>query len=160
KELATTCQGSRNEELFRLACYLGKYVHYGIVHEREFISGLEEACTVNGLMRQDGLPAIRATIRSGLKASRNDALPLLEERQQGAVETSAKASDPWPELRPLVQTVERQPYPLHALPMLTLNAVREVQGFVQAPMEMVAMSALSAISAALQAHRNVQRSSK
>jgi Protein of unknown function (DUF3987) len=83
---------------------------------------------------------------------------------QGSAETetapSAKASDPWPELRPLIETVERQPYPLHALPMLTLNAVREVQGFVQAPVEMVAMSALSAMSAALQAHRNVRRSSK
>jgi putative DNA primase/helicase len=44
--------------------------------------------------------------------------------------------------------------------MLTQNAVREVQGFVQAPIEMVAMSALSAMSAALQAHRDVRRSSK
>jgi putative DNA primase/helicase len=164
KELATTSEGSRNEELYRLACYLGKYVLYGIAAEEEFFSGLEEACTANGLVRQDGLPAVRATIKSGLRASRNDALPLLEERHQGAEKaetaTSAKASDPWPEMRPLVDMVQCQPYPLHALPMLTLNAVQEVQGFVQAPIEMVAMSALSAMSAALQAHRNVRRSSK
>ena len=164
KELATVGQGSRNQELYRLVCYLGKFVHYGIIPEREFFTRLEEACRANGLVQQDGFPSVRATVKSGLRASRNDLLPLLE-GMQGSTSTAkavtpARVEDPWPELRPLNEVIERQPYPLDAHPPLILNAVKEVQAFVQAPVEMVATSAISAMSAAFQGHRDVRRSSK
>ena len=63
----------------------------------------------------------------------------------------------WPELQPLVAKTEAADYPLDALPTLIRNAVIEVCGFVKAPVSLVAMSALAALSVAIQAHTDVQR---
>ncbi|MBV5334165.1 DUF3987 domain-containing protein, partial [bacterium] len=63
----------------------------------------------------------------------------------------------WPELQPLVAKTEAADYPLDALPTLIRNAVIEVCGFVKAPVSLVAMSALAALSGAIQAHTDVQR---
>lgn len=67
--------------------------------------------------------------------------------------TSAEWSDPLP----LIATLEQVPYPLDALPTCIRQAVVEVQGFVKAPVPLVAQSALSAISLAVQAHIDVER---
>lgn len=56
--------------------------------------------------------------------------------------------------------MEPEPYPLNALPLAIRAAVEEVQSFVQAPMAMVATSALTAVSLALQAHFDVMRLAK
>ena len=61
-------------------------------------------------------------------------------------------SDAWPEFQPLIAKTEAQDYPLDALPPLIRNAVIEVCGFVKAPLALVAMSALAALSVAIQAH--------
>lgn len=63
----------------------------------------------------------------------------------------------WPDPQPLVERVEPLPYPTDALPDTIRDAVDEVQGFVQAPLPMVAVSLLSAISIAAQALINVER---
>jgi putative DNA primase/helicase len=68
--------------------------------------------------------------------------------------------DAWPELQPLIAQTEAQPYPLDALPPLIRGAVEEVCGFVKAPVPLVAMSALAALSLAIQAHTDVQRAEK
>ncbi len=60
--------------------------------------------------------------------------------------------DAWPELQPLIAKTEAQDYPLDALPPLIRNAVIEVCGFVKAPVALVAMSALAALSVAISAH--------
>ncbi|UHL62753.1 DUF3987 domain-containing protein [Paralcaligenes sp. KSB-10] len=52
---------------------------------------------------------------------------------------------------------ERESYPLDALPPGLLNAVTDVQATTQAPVAMVATSALTALSLAGQAHINVAR---
>jgi putative DNA primase/helicase len=57
----------------------------------------------------------------------------------------------------LIAKIEAQDYPLDALPPLIRNAVIEVCGFVKAPVSLVAMSALAALSVAIQAHTDVQR---
>ncbi|MGN5479648.1 toprim domain-containing protein [Cupriavidus basilensis] len=62
-----------------------------------------------------------------------------------------------PAPQPLIAKIEPEPYPLEALPSAIRAAVEEVQGFVQAPVPLVASCALSALSLAVQAHTDVQR---
>lgn len=75
----------------------------------------------------------------------------------GADATRTTAPESWPEPQPLVTAMQPTEYPLDALPDVIRHAVEEVQGFVQAPIPMVASSALSAVSLACQAHFDVQR---
>ena len=74
--------------------------------------------------------------------------------------TAAGDLGDWPEPQPLTVKVEPEPYPLDALPDTIRAAVEEVQAFVQAPVAMVASSALAALSLAIQAHADVQRAEK
>lgn len=66
----------------------------------------------------------------------------------------------WGEPIPLAKRVVPEPYPLDALPPVLSAAVAEVQAYVQAPMALVASSALAALSLACQAHVDVQRDDK
>lgn len=66
----------------------------------------------------------------------------------------------WLEPLPLAIQHEVEPYPLDALPDTLRAAVEEVQAFVQAPLPLVASSAIAALSLAIQAHFDVQRASK
>ena len=66
-------------------------------------------------------------------------------------------ADAWPEPQPLVAQIAPEPYPLDALPPRILDAVREVQGFAQAPVALVASAALSAVSVAVQGLYDVKR---
>lgn len=63
----------------------------------------------------------------------------------------------WRDPDPLLKTAEPLAYPEGLLPTILCDAVREVQAFVQAPMALVAASALSALSAAAQGLVNVRR---
>jgi putative DNA primase/helicase len=56
--------------------------------------------------------------------------------------------------------IDPEPYPLDALPNTIRAAVEEVQGFVKAPLPLVASSALSALSLACQAHVDVKRAER
>ena len=58
---------------------------------------------------------------------------------------------------PLVAATEALPYPEDALPPRIRDAVEEVRAFVQAPLPLVAASALSAVSVAIQAHVDIER---
>ena len=66
----------------------------------------------------------------------------------------------WPEPQPLAVKIESEPYPLDALPDAIRMAVEEVAAFVKAPLPMVASSALSALSLAIQAHVDAKRAEK
>jgi len=59
--------------------------------------------------------------------------------------------------QPLVAKVSPEPYPLDALPDTIRAAVKEVAGFVKAPIPLVASSALAALSIVIQAHADVKR---
>ena len=78
------------------------------------------------------------------------------ERTSGAAVTSGD-SEGWPEPQALTAKIKPEPYPLDALPDTIRAAVQEVQAFVKAPAALVASSALSALSLAIQAHIDVQR---
>jgi hypothetical protein len=67
---------------------------------------------------------------------------------------------PWPELQALVEQIAPQDYPIDSLPDAVRFAVQEVAGFVKAPIPLIATSALSALSLAIQAHTDVQRAEK
>ena len=67
------------------------------------------------------------------------------------------AADVWQAPEPLVAQNEPAPYPIDSLPDPIRHAVEEVQAFVQAPIEMVAASALTALSIAGQQVADVRR---
>lgn len=70
------------------------------------------------------------------------------------------AADPeWTEPQPLTAKIEPEPYPAESLPAIVKAAVEEVHGFAKAPVPMVAASAISALSLAIQAHYDVERAS-
>ena len=71
-----------------------------------------------------------------------------------------QANNSWPEPQPLAMNTLREPYPLDALPDSIRAAVQEVAAFVKAPLPMVAMSALAALSLAVQAYADVKRLEK
>ena len=71
--------------------------------------------------------------------------------------TYAKAAHAWPELQPLQAKLATMPYPTEALPPLIREAVREVEDFVQAPIALIALSALSSVSLAVQTFYDVER---
>ena len=69
----------------------------------------------------------------------------------------ARTVGEWPRPEPLIGQIGRAPYPVDALPMAIRRAVEEVQACVQAPVEMVASSALATASLAAQALADVRR---
>lgn len=78
----------------------------------------------------------------------------------GAPDQTQEEETSWAEPKPISIQMAPQPFPLDALPVVVLDAVMEVQGFVKAPIPLVVMSALTAISLAAQAHVNVKRAEK
>ncbi len=77
-----------------------------------------------------------------------------------AVAVSLNDKSDWPEPQSLTAKVEREPYPLDAFPDPLRCAVEEVQGFTQAPLALVASSALAGLSLAIQSYVDVQRAEK
>ncbi len=100
----------------------------------------DKATDFNDLHQSAGLEAVRRCIEAA-------AMP-------GAV------ADDWPELQPLIARIDPEAYPLDALPDAVRCAVQEVAGFVQAPIPLIATSALAALSLAIQAHTDVERADK
>lgn len=68
----------RNDRAFRLVCRVGRWAHHGIIARDQLIADVLDACTANGLVRDDGNKAVLDTIASGLARSAHDALPELE----------------------------------------------------------------------------------
>ena len=63
----------------------------------------------------------------------------------------------WPDPQPLVPHLVSEPYPVSALPEKIRYAVEQVQFYVQAPMALVAGSALSNVALAVQHQFDVSR---
>jgi putative DNA primase/helicase len=95
-----------------------------------------------------GLAAVRDSIAAA-KAPADGVLDMC-----GVAKARARE---WPEPEPLTEPLDAQPYPDEALPHILRDAVRQAQEFVQAPMALVACSALSALSLAAQGLANVRR---
>jgi putative DNA primase/helicase len=106
------------------------------------------ATDFNDLHRSRGLEAVRESIAAAIAPAGGDV-------GTGSVATALEMA--WPEPEPLTEPLEAQPYPDEALPRILRDAVREAQAFVQAPMALVACSALSTLSLATQGLANVRR---
>lgn len=65
----------------------------------------------------------------------------------------------WPELEPLEPKLEAAPCPIDSLPLVMRKAVKEFQGIVKSPIELVVQSAMSALAGACQARYKVERDS-
>lgn len=76
---------------------------------------------------------------------------------KGIRSNATEDRDEWGEAEPLAQKLEARPYPIDALPAEIRVPVEEVRDFVQAPVALVACSALGALSAAAQGLANVRR---
>jgi putative DNA primase/helicase len=116
----------------------------------------EKATDFNDLHQAQGLEAVRRCIED---RADHGAIP----PAPGPVPSGpGSETDPpgWPEPQPLASKVEPEPYPLDALPECIRAAVLEVLGFVQAPIPLVASSALAALSLAIQAHHDMKRAEK
>ena len=106
------------------------------------------ATDFNDLHRARGLEAVRALIASATANADGEV-------DRGS-SVKAQAMD-WPEPEPLTEPLDAQPYLHEALPRILRDAVRQAQAFVQAPMALVACSALSVLSLAAQGLANVRR---
>lgn len=108
---------------------------------------------MNDLMILDGTEAVKRAI-AGATAQAN---PDAQAEPESAPEANASG---WYEPRTLTVMLAPEPYPLDALPASIRAAIEEVAGFVKAPIPLVAMSALAAISLATQAHFDIKRADK
>ena len=63
-------KGGRNMQLFKSSAALGSLVALGVLTEEHVSRSLEEAANACGLVSDDGLAAVRATLASGLRAGR------------------------------------------------------------------------------------------
>lgn len=72
RQVATAIPGSRNNRLNIAALKLGQLVGSGSLDRRRAERILEYAAHVNGLVADDGVESVRATIRSGLDAGERE----------------------------------------------------------------------------------------
>jgi putative DNA primase/helicase len=106
------------------------------------------ASDFNDLHRHRGLSAVLTAVRAAGVPSAG---------MTGAEHGGSYAAADWPEPEPMTEPLDPLPYPAEALPPLLRDAVREAQAFVQAPMALVACSALATLSVAAQGLVNVRR---
>jgi putative DNA primase/helicase len=66
-ELSRIPEGGRNHELFKAAASLSRFITAELLTSEEVYAALDEACTVNGLLRDDGAYSVHRTISSGIQ---------------------------------------------------------------------------------------------
>lgn len=71
-ELAGCGRGGRNARLFRAAASLGQFVGAGLLGEDSAWTALERAAQECGLTKDDGVHAVRASIRSGMERGKSN----------------------------------------------------------------------------------------
>lgn len=118
----------------------------------------EGATDFNDLHQSRGLEAVRLCLEGAHPVPPPTKIPGKAEPARPA--NTCEEPQEWPEAQPFVSRVESLPYPIDALPGAIRAAVEEVQGFVQAPVPLVASSALAALSLAAQAHWDMRRAEK
>jgi putative DNA primase/helicase len=107
----------------------------------------------NDLLAHCGPEALRRAVDNARPVD----LPAYQPDASRATEADSEA---WPEPLPLTVKLESEPYPVDALPPAMRAAVEEVAAFVKAPLPLVAASALSALSIAIQAHVDAKRAER
>lgn len=128
----------------------------GLLAVPDFGPGREPGQTdFNDLHQAAGLEAVARAIEAGQVPAGAQCSP----DQSGAPRADSEGLT-WPAPQPMTAKIEPEPYPLDALPETIRAAVEEVVVFVQAPVPLVAGSALAVLSLACQAHIDVQRAER
>jgi hypothetical protein len=94
QELADAKPGSRNELLNALAYRLGRMIARGWLHREHVEANLSGAMCLNGYVKDKGLKAVEATLRSGLDAGMKEPHPDLADDE--AVEDDVESVDTAP----------------------------------------------------------------
>ncbi len=163
EKVRTTPEGGRDTELNKSAFACAQLCAGGEIEDvRE---ELVAAGLAAGLEETETRKTVESGWRKGLETPRK--APPREGRPMSSLAaktaktaitaTATGTTEKWADLQSLVVDVARKPYPVDALPPVFQPAVVEVQRFVQAPVAMVAMSAMGAASLAVQALVNVTR---
>jgi hypothetical protein len=141
---------------YRIVCRLGRYVHHAILTETQITEALIDGCHSNGLLRDNGEAACRATIASGLRVASRDSLETLPDRP-GATNTMTESSEAWPE--PDMSIVRRNQMPAPVFPTDVLgpaaNWTVDTANGKSAPIEFVALGLLVAVAGLVGPKRRV-----
>lgn len=84
RHVRETQQGGRNDALNNAALKLGQLVSAGVLNESLVRAALEDAAAACGLIRDDGIRSVRATIESGMRKGKSQPRDLAEVRQAAA----------------------------------------------------------------------------
>ncbi len=162
-EIASMAKDSgRNLAAFRLACGIGRFVHHGVISEREIIDALLAACEASGLLHEDGRPACLASIRSGLSRAKNDPLPDLQDRTHGAsssfhrgdtgrfseAKERSNTAD-WGIPLPLPELPSVAAFDLDLMPDSLRDYVEDIAETMQAPPDFVAVASMVGLGSVL-----------
>jgi putative DNA primase/helicase len=109
---------------------------------------VDRAADFNDMAQTEGPAAVKAAIEGAAAPAALAELATL---------ATVADSEGWPELQPLTESHEAQPYPIDALPGDIGRAVSEVIDFVRAPTALAANAALSVLALAVQGLVNVRR---
>ena len=78
--LSTQGKGGRNQALFNAACALSWIMRAGIVSQQSLTDSLMNACTANGLRKENGDRDALATIARAFAKTQHTGIPTLKER--------------------------------------------------------------------------------
>ena len=150
---------------------VGGFVAAGHLNEADALSQLVAAALAN----TDNASGAEKDVRDGFEDGQKSPIepPPLESKDNDLVVKIAKQlppptpvesptitdndDDDWSDPEPLVVKTDPKPYPIESLPPIIKGAVLEVAKFVQAPVPIVASSALAAIATVVQGHFDVRR---
>jgi hypothetical protein len=88
----------------------------------EVEAALLEACNGNGLIKEDGLQACKASLASGLRKAEGDDLPILEDRPPPGGNTQKKSGERGTQAQTLIEIATRDHIELYHAPDGTLYA--------------------------------------
>ena len=91
-ELASTGAGGRNEALNAASYRMGRQIGAGRIGRAEVERELESAAEACGLVRDDGWPSVRASLRSGLEAGMRNPPDALTDREGWDAQFAAHAA--------------------------------------------------------------------
>lgn len=140
----TAPEGTRNDTLNKAAFSLGQLVAGGELDEATVVTVLTDAARSAGLTEKE----IGKTINSGMSKGRLNPRTAPRERILGGVyENLEQAAASWTEPEPIVDNGDPPgPFPVDALPGTVREFVTALAEHTQTPVDMPAMTALSALS--------------
>ena len=165
RAISSAEEGTRNDTLNREAYKVGGFIAGGEIDEQIATAALYSAAETSGLEKGEIHKTVNRALTEG-KASPLNADSVAKAFKQSSTSAIAQVAEiavsesQWPEPQPIVGIHASEPYPEDALPPRIRDAVREVQGFTQAPLALVASSALGAVSIATQHLADAKRDEK